>query len=107
MSVKQVRPGAAGRQTQPAKWRGLVEIRRLSHPPGDYLAMSLGDIWPAAILAHLEASRRLRGAMRGRSKAVFRATLLGDGTLDIREEVDQWPDGCETSRKTSAKRSRR
>lgn len=80
----------AGKQTQPVRWRGEIKIQQELETltgrvkrRGKFLATNqdrtISVEWPT--------SKALRRLLNSRPKAYFKATLLGDGTLDIRQEV--------------------
>lgn len=75
----------AGAQTKKATWRGEVKVQvQLAPNPGATFLVTSED---GSILAIFPTSKALRRLLRSRLKAYFKATLLGDGTLDIRQEV--------------------
>lgn len=78
---------SAWQQTQKAKWRGEVKVQvQLAPQPGASFLVTSED---GSIYATFPTSRALRRVMRSRLKAYFKATLLGDGTIDLRQEVPE------------------
>lgn len=68
-----------------AKWRGVVKVQaELAPNPGSQFLVTdeAGEI-----CVTFPTSKALRRLLRSRAKAYFKATLLGDGTFDIRDEV--------------------
>lgn len=76
-------------QTSQARWRGVVKVQRPlaftstvgAKPP--YLVTSADG----SITELLAPSKALRRLLRGRLKVYVRATVLGDGTLQLNQEV--------------------
>lgn len=69
----------------PATWRGEVKVQVELWPnPGSQFLVTSED---GAILASFPTSKALRKLLNSRKKGYFKATLLGDGTLDIRQGV--------------------
>ena len=87
-------PKPAHAQPQKAKWRGEIKIQA-ELEPGTLRVKRRGTFMvtseDGSVFATFTSSKALRTLLNSRAKAYFKATLLGDGTLDIREEVPTRP----------------
>lgn len=70
-----------------AKWKGEIKIQQ-SLPiikNGKFLIYNQDK----SILIEFPSSKSLRVLLNNRAKAYFKATLLGDGKLNIRQEIPE------------------
>ena len=78
-------------QMPKAIWRGVVKIQQEVESPRSLRVKRRGTVLvtsrDGSISVEWPSSRPLRKLLNSRAKAYFKATLLGTGKLNIREEV--------------------
>lgn len=73
-------------QTKPAQWRGEVKVQiELGVPSNQAHVMITSK--DGSICAIFPSNKAIRRILNGRPKIYCKATLLGDGTIDVRQEV--------------------
>lgn len=78
----------AGEQTKKAQWRGEIKIQIQLGVPAKQASFYVYS-QDHSIDVILPSDKKLRGLLNGRLKAYFKATLLGDDTINIRQEVPE------------------